>query len=122
MPEEGVQLTPNEKLLNKSELFKLIRVFTKAGVNKIRLTGGEPTVRRDLVEIIKDIKSIPQIKSIGMTTNGIVLKNKLKFLKEAGLDSLNISLDTLIEAKFTFITRRLGFQKVLEVKFSINFI
>lgn len=116
MPEDGIELTPNVNLLTRSELNKLLHIFTKAGIDKIRLTGGEPTVRKDLAEIIKDIRSLPQIRSIGMTTNGIVLKNKLKFLKEAGLDHINISLDTLIEAKFTFVTRRLGFNRVLEVR------
>ena len=85
------------------------------GVDKVRLTGGEPTVRKDLVEIVKGIKSISEIKSIAMTTNGLVLKNKLKSLQDAGLDNINISLDTFIEAKFEFMTRRQGFKKVLEV-------
>ena len=116
MPHEGIDLTPNESLLSRSELIKLVKLFTKAGVDKIRLTGGEPTIRKDLCEIIQEIKSIPQIKSIGMTTNGIVLKNKLQSLKEAGLENINISLDTLVEAKFSFITRRLGFHRVLEVR------
>jgi molybdenum cofactor biosynthesis enzyme MoaA len=94
----------------------LIKLFTKAGVDKVRLTGGEPTVRKDLVDIVKGIKSFPEIKSIAMTTNGLVLKNKLKSLQEAGLDNLNISLDTFVEAKFEFMTRRLGYKKVLEVR------
>ena len=88
----------------------------------MRLTGGEvflilfkPTVRKDLIDIISDIRKHDSITSIGMTTNGLVLKNKLKRLKEAGLDSINISLDTFIEAKFTLLTRRLGFEKVMEV-------
>ena len=65
------------------------------------------------------IKSFPQIKSIAMTTNGIVLKNKLKSLQEAGLDNLNISLDTFVEPKFELLTRRLGYKRVLEVLFNI---
>ena len=82
----------------------------------MRLTGGEPTVRKDLLEIVKGIKAFPEIQTIAMTTNGLVLKNKLKSLKDAGLSSLNISLDSFVEAKFTFLTRRLGFNKVMEVK------
>ena len=116
MPDEGIDLTHNEHLLTRSELIKLVKLFSKAGVDKIRLTGGEPTIRKDLIDIIGEIRSIPQIKLIGMTTNGLVLKNKLNSLKEAGLDNINISLDTLVEAKFNFITRRLGFQRVLEVR------
>ena len=120
MPEKGVDLTKNEHLLTNEELNKIISLFVKAGVTKIRLTGGEPTVRKDLVEIIQMIKSYPQIKTIAMTTNGLILKNKLKPLQDAGLNSLNISLDTLVEAKFIFITRRNGFNNVLNVHNSAN--
>jgi cyclic pyranopterin phosphate synthase len=81
-------------------------------------------VRKDLIEIVQEIRSHKDIKHIAMTTNGIVLKHKIAKLKEAGLDSLNIryrfynySLDTLVAAKFTFITRRLGFEAVLDVKY-----
>jgi len=94
-----------------------MKIFIRAGVDKIRLTGGEPTIRKDLVDIIKTIKSFDEIKSIAMTTNGIALKHKLKPLKDAGLDNLNISLDTFVDAKFQFVTRRLGLQNVLEVNF-----
>jgi cyclic pyranopterin phosphate synthase len=75
----------------------------------------KPTIRADLPDIIKDIREFKQIKQIGITTNGIVLHNKLNLLKEAGLTNINISLDTLVEAKFTFLTRRPGFSKVLKV-------
>jgi molybdenum cofactor biosynthesis protein A len=114
MPEQGVDLTPNEKLLSLEELRQLVSLFVRAGVDKVRLTGGEPTVRADLENIVSMIRSHKEIKSIGMTTNGLVLKHKLRSLKEAGLDVLNISLDTFVEAKFTFLTRRLGFKKVME--------
>jgi len=116
MPENGVDLTTNDKLMSNEELNKILSLFVKAGVTKIRLTGGEPTVRKDLIDIIKMIKSYPEIKTIAMTTNGLVIKNKLKALQEAGLNSINISLDTLIEAKFVFITRRNGFNNVLNVR------
>lgn len=115
MPEDGVALTENDKLLTRDELNKLFSLFVKVGIDKIRLTGGEPTVRKDLVEIIKDLRSHREIKSIAMTTNGLVLKNKLELLKAAGLDTLNISLDTFVEAKFTFWTRRIGLSRVLDV-------
>ena len=98
MPEEGIELTQKDKLLSRAELSKIIELFVRAGVNKIRLTGGEvwypkyikPTVRKDLVEIVQEIRSHKEIKHIAMTTNGIVLKHKIAKLKEAGLDSLNI--------------------------------
>ena len=69
------------------------------------------------MDIVKGIKAFPEIKSIAMTTNALVLKNKLLNLKEAGVDNLNISLDTFLEPKFTLMTRRLGFKKVIEVSF-----
>jgi molybdenum cofactor biosynthesis enzyme MoaA len=72
------------------------------------------------VDIVRDIKKYKSIESIGMTTNGLVLKRKLNDLKQAGLDTLNISLDTFIESKFTFLTRRLGFKNVLEVTIHVT--
>ena len=114
MPEEGVALTPNEELLTASEIGRLARLFAAEGVDKVRLTGGEPTVRRDLAEIIGNLKAVPGIEKVGITTNGIALKRKLESLKAAGLDVINISLDTLVAAKYDFITRRSGLATVIE--------
>ncbi|CAG0913303.1 unnamed protein product [Notodromas monacha] len=114
MPEEGVSLTPGQKLLTTQEILSLARLFVDEGVRKIRLTGGEPTIRKDLPEIISGLKGIPKLETVTMTTNGIVLKTRLSALKDAGLDGLNISLDTLIPAKFEFLTRRPGWKKVME--------
>ena len=114
MPEEGVPLTPNTNLLQAEEIVKLVKLFVKNGVNKIRFTGGEPLVRKDCVDIIKEISQIDGLKKIGITTNGIVLARKLGALKAAGLNQLNISLDTLEEKKFQFITKRNGFSKVMK--------
>lgn len=84
-------------------------IFVKnLGTTKIRLTGGEPTVRKDLPEIIQDIRSHPQIETIGITTNGALLTRKLESYANAGLDSINISLDSLVPAKNEFVTRRLN--------------
>eukprot|EP01129_Flabellula_baltica_P007370 TRINITY_DN2860_c0_g1_i2.p1 TRINITY_DN2860_c0_g1~~TRINITY_DN2860_c0_g1_i2.p1 ORF type:complete len:274 (+),score=55.52 TRINITY_DN2860_c0_g1_i2:300-1121(+) len=79
-----------------------------------RLTGGEPSVRKDIVDITEEIGKIPQIKKICMTSNGIALVRKLPLLKEAGLDYLNVSLDTLTPSKFEYITRRRGFENALK--------
>lgn len=113
MPEEGVPLTKNDKLLTSDEIVRLINLFVKFGVNKIRFTGGEPLVRKDCLEIIQQVGKIEGLKKIAMTTNGITLSKKLKSLKEAGLNQLNISLDTLIEKKFEFITKRKGWSNVM---------
>ncbi|CAF0893630.1 unnamed protein product [Brachionus calyciflorus] len=113
MPEEGVKLTPNEKLLTGSEIVNLINFFARLGVNKVRFTGGEPLVRKDCVDIIREVGKIEGIKKIAMTSNGIVLSKKIKDLKEAGLNQLNISLDTLEEKKFEFVAKRKGWSKVM---------
>ncbi|XP_071079840.1 uncharacterized protein [Haliotis cracherodii] len=116
MPQEGVQLSPKQMLLSTDEILALSQMFVKEGITKIRLTGGEPTVRRDLVDILKGLDSLRSegLKSIAMTTNGITLSRRLPLYQDAGLDQLNISLDTLVPPKFEFITRRKGFEKVLQ--------
>ena len=139
MPEQGVDLTPKSQTLSTEEVVRLARLFAKEGVTKIRLTGGEPLVRKDVVELVRALKNdCPGIKTVAMTTNGIVLEKKLpqllgkyanivileleikkyyrlkryihnlynKCIADAGLDAVNISLDTLQEKKFEFVSRR----------------
>ncbi|KAF5273085.1 hypothetical protein FQR65_LT04827 [Abscondita terminalis] len=113
MPAEGVTLTPNGKLLTTDEVIRVAELFVKEGVNKIRLTGGEPTVRKDLADIITNLKKIKNLDMISMTTNGIVLTRQLPALQKAGLDKINISLDTLKKDKFEYITRRKGWERVM---------
>ncbi|XP_072712814.1 molybdenum cofactor biosynthesis protein 1 isoform X2 [Ciconia boyciana] len=114
MPEEGVQLTPKSELLTTQEIITLARLFVKEGVEKIRLTGGEPLIRPDVVDIVGQLYKLEGLKTIAVTTNGINLARLLPRLKEAGLNAINISLDTLVPAKFEFIVRRKGFHKVME--------
>ena len=116
MPEEGVPLTPNDKLLTTDEILSLAQLFVSQGVTKIRLTGGEPTVRPDLIDIISGLNELKSngLQSIGITTNGIALKRKLPALYKAGLDSLNISLDTLDKHMFEIMTRRKGRKEELD--------
>ncbi|XP_074598059.1 molybdenum cofactor synthesis 1 [Brevipalpus obovatus] len=114
MPSEGVQLTSSDKLLTHQEIIQLATMFVrKLGVNKIKLTGGEPLVRKDCVQIISELASLKQygLKNLGITTNGIMLQNRINDLLNAGLQSVNISLDTLKPEKFEFITRRKGFHR-----------
>ncbi|OMO61390.1 Cofactor of nitrate reductase and xanthine dehydrogenase [Corchorus capsularis] len=117
MPEEGVELTPTPQLLSHQEIFRLANLFVTSGVNKIRLTGGEPTLRKDIQDICFNLSSLKGLKALAITTNGITLAKKLPMLKQCGITSLNISLDTLVPAKFEFMTRRKGHHKVIE---SIN--
>ncbi|XP_021378742.1 molybdenum cofactor biosynthesis protein 1-like isoform X1 [Mizuhopecten yessoensis] len=116
MPENGVELTPSQKLLSSEEILRLSEMFVKEGVEKIRLTGGEPLVRKDVVEIIRGLNEFRDLglQTIAMTTNGVTLARKLPALKEAGLDLINVSLDTLVPAKFEFISRRKGWDRVIK--------
>ncbi|GFT28233.1 molybdenum cofactor biosynthesis protein 1 [Nephila pilipes] len=117
MPEEGVTLTPKSHLLTTKEVIDIASLFVKIGVSKIRFTGGEPLIRKDLTEIIRAVSQLEDLHTIGMTTNGLVLHHRIKELKVAGLNALNISLDTLIPAKFEFIARHKGLNSVMK---SIN--
>ncbi|XP_055261825.1 molybdenum cofactor biosynthesis protein 1 isoform X2 [Moschus berezovskii] len=114
MPEEGVPLTPKADLLTTEEILTLARLFVKEGVDKIRLTGGEPLIRPDVVDIVAQLRRLEGLRTIGITTNGINLARLLPQLQKAGLSAINISLDTLVPAKFEFIVRRKGFHKVME--------
>ncbi len=112
MPEEHYQFTPASNLMRKDEIETLSKIFVDLGVNKIRLTGGEPLVRKEAGEIIKLLSKLPVKLSI--TTNGSRIHEFVNVLDEAGVHSLNISLDTLQPDKFQLITRRNQFEKVYE--------
>ncbi|XP_020692036.1 GTP 3',8-cyclase, mitochondrial isoform X2 [Dendrobium catenatum] len=114
MPVEGVELTPNSHLLSSDEIIRLANLFVNSGVDKIRLTGGEPTIRKDIEEICLQLSRLKGLKTLAMTTNGIVLAKKIPKLKECGLGVINISLDTLVPAKFELLTRRKGHERVME--------
>ena len=113
MPEGGVDLTPKSQILTADEIERLVRLFAKAGVTKVRLTGGEPTIRKDLLDIVRRISSVPGIQDVGMTSNGLVLSRTLKDLQKNGLNLLNLSLDTLRPDRFVELTRRKGHERVM---------
>mmetsp|Transcript_4225 Transcript_4225/g.7413 ORF Transcript_4225/g.7413 Transcript_4225/m.7413 type:complete len:402 (-) Transcript_4225:31-1236(-) len=113
MPEAGVRLTQSEKLLSASEIERIAQLFVSLGVRKIRLTGGEPTVRKDFDEILRGISSVPNLRVFGITSNGIALKRKLPLLAASGVTRLNLSCDTLDPIKFNKIARRPGLDLVL---------
>ncbi|KAH6697403.1 hypothetical protein F5X68DRAFT_266608 [Plectosphaerella plurivora] len=114
MPEEGVPLSPQRDLLTTPEIVALSKLFVSQGVNKIRLTGGEPTVRRDVVPLIQQIGALRSsgLEQLCITTNGVALHRKLDAMIEAGLTGVNMSLDTLDPWKFQIMTRRDGFAAV----------
>ena len=99
--------------LTKDEIVQISKIFSKIGVKKIRLTGGEPLLRKDLLEIIQEISKIPEIQEICLTTNGLELEEKLEDLKKAGLNRVNISLDTLSPEEYRVLTRGGDVNKVL---------
>lgn len=116
MPSEGIELSPASHLLSTNEIIEVARLFVSEGVTKIRLTGGEPTVRKDVVELVRRLGELRSLglKEIAITSNGVSLLRKLPAMVEAGLTAVNLSLDTLIPAKFELITRRRGLEKVLQ--------
>lgn len=115
MPEEGVPLSPPAHLLTSPEIFYLSSLFVSQGVTKIRLTGGEPTVRRDILPLMQSIGTLRSkgLRELALTTNGISLHRKLDSMVEAGLTGVNLSLDTLDPFQFQIMTRRKGFDAVM---------
>ena len=110
MPPEGVPLLPKEHLMNADEIFEIARQFVAAGVTKIRLTGGEPLVRKDFPRILKRLATLPVELSI--TSNGVTIDRHLDLLRDHGVRSINLSLDTLNAEKFQRITFRNYFERV----------
>jgi len=112
MPAEGLPLMPKKHLMTRQEIFRLAQVFVKNGVDKIRLTGGEPLVRKDFAAILQDLSTLPI--DLTLTTNAVLVDRYIEQLKSCGVKSLNVSLDTLQEDKFLTITKRDAFQKTLQ--------
>lgn len=105
MPELGVEKFSHDNILSVEEIAEIARVCAELGTRKVRLTGGEPLVRRGILEICRKISEIPQIEELCITTNGMLLKKYAKDLREAGVDRLNISIDTLQNKKYKDLTR-----------------
>ncbi|MAT90278.1 MAG: GTP 3',8-cyclase MoaA [Flavobacteriaceae bacterium] len=110
MPQEGVPLTPSKHLMNAEELFQIASLFVEEGVTKIRLTGGEPLVRKDFPELLQQLATLPTRLSI--TTNGVIIDRHTALLKKCHVNTINLSLDTLDAEKFKKITFRNDFDKV----------
>ncbi|MCA9155375.1 MAG: radical SAM protein, partial [Planctomycetales bacterium] len=114
MPNENVVFRPRAEILSFEEIARLVRVLAPLGVNKLRLTGGEPLVRAGLPNLISMLRDVSGIHDIAMTTNGLLLAEHAEALRTAGLDRLNVSLDGLREETFQRIARREGLHRVLE--------
>jgi GTP 3',8-cyclase len=112
MPEEGIPLISHQDILTYEEILRIVRVFTSEGISKVRLTGGEPLVRKGIVDFISRLSQIGKIKDLSLTTNGLLLNELAGVLKQAGLQRVNISLDSLKRERFYQITRRDDFERV----------
>ena len=112
MPAEGVGLSPPDSIMSANEVLEIAKTFVNSGVTKIRLTGGEPLLRKDFELIYKGLAELPA--EIGITTNAVLLDKYLSLFKEKGMKSINISLDTLNKKKFSDVTRRDQFDRVMK--------
>jgi GTP 3',8-cyclase len=113
MPEEGVKFQAQEHILNFEEIERFVRVAASLGVRKLRITGGEPLLRRDLPTLIRMLAATPGIQDLALTTNGVLLADQAQALYDAGLRRLNVHLDTLDRERFQKITRRDDFDRVM---------
>ena len=114
MPETGVQFVERREILDFEEIERFVHIAVGLGINKVRVTGGEPLVRRDLPVLIGRLAEIPGIQDLALTTNGVLLEELAEPLYEAGLRRINVHLDTLDRERFKHITRRDDLEKVLE--------
>ena len=114
MPEKGIKLIPHKDILSFEEIYEVTKKAVGIGITKIRLTGGEPLVRKNILTLVAMLAEIEGIKDYAMTTNGILLAEFAKSLKDAGMHRLNISLDTLNPERFSQITRGGDVNKVIE--------
>ena len=114
MPAEGLPWLKKAEILSYEEIERITRVSVAMGIEQIRLTGGEPLVRRDVPDLVRQLRKIESLRSLSLTTNGILLKQQAGALADAGLTRINVSLDSLIREKFAQLTRRDQLQRVLE--------
>ena len=114
MPEEEYVWLPRDDILTVEEIGDLVDVFTELGVDKVRLTGGEPLLRREVVDVVERVAANPDVRDLSMTTNGVLLAKQAESLRSAGLDRVSVSLDTLRPQRFEQLTRRNRLPEVLE--------
>ncbi len=112
MPADGIPLLPSSKLMSAEEVFSIAKTFVAHGFSKIRLTGGEPLVRKDFEAIVRNLSTLPV--ELAISTNGILVDKYISLFKEIGLNKINLSLDSLDQDKFKHITRRDHFSKVMK--------
>lgn len=114
MPENGVEAVSHQEILSFDEIHRMAEIFVRLGIKKIKLTGGEPLARKGISRLAKDLKQIPGIEQVTLTTNGVQLAAQMENLADAEIDGINLSLDTLNPQVFQQITRRDSFEQVME--------
>ena len=119
MPEEGVQYLAKSKVLSYEEMLRIVRVLAELGIQKVRITGGEPFVRNNIIHLMKEISEIDGIEELNITTNGILTGKYIQEMKAMGVKSINLSLDTLDKERFFQITRRNEFDIVYKTLFQL---
>jgi cyclic pyranopterin phosphate synthase len=112
MPEEGIRKVEHYSILSLEEIARLVRVASSLGIRKVRLTGGEPLIRKNIVQLVGDIASLPEIDDLALTTNGMLFNSMACDLQKAGLKRVNFSMDTMVAEKFKYITRGGDLEKV----------
>jgi len=113
MPAHGIDIVDRHDLLSYKEMYRITRVLSELGVNKVRLTGGEPFVRKDFINFLESLSFNDQLDQINITTNGALISNHISKLEELGISTINLSLDTLKKERFLKITRRDLFDKTM---------
>lgn len=114
MPEEGIESISHDRILTFDEIARICRVMAQSGLKKIKLTGGEPLIRRGIVSLVRQLKKVPGIEQVTLTTNGILLEEMADDLVSSGIDAVTVSLDTLDRERFRQMTRRDELPRVLE--------
>lgn len=114
MPEEGVDFVSHDEILSYEEILHLARILASLGIKKIKVTGGEPLVRRNVAHLVHELKQIEGIEQVTLTTNGIRLAEVMEELARAGIDGINLSLDTMNPKVYQMITRRDAYEKAME--------
>lgn len=114
MPESGVRFVPHSEILTYEEMLRLVRLCVRQGIRKVRVTGGEPLLRKGIVGFLQRLGDMPGLEEITLTTNGVLLKDVARDLRQSGICRVNVSMDTLQPARFARITRRDAFARVWE--------
>lgn len=114
MPEEGIEFIPHQEVLSYEEMLHLVKIAVSAGIRKVRLTGGEPLVRKGIIHFVEKMAAIADLEEITLTTNGVLLKEYAKGLRDCGICRINVSMDTLRADRFRQITGRDFFDRVWE--------